>query len=117
MAIKSVTFLVLLWQVSLLTARLQEIKQTQGELVDVETLLEQLAAKASSSTRLADGHAQRISQLEQLVSVSGTAICVTDGAGCMMSSEVIEFACMVTITSTSLGHRYTYDQVVSPDFQ
>ncbi len=102
---------------SLLTARLQEVEQTQGEIAGVKALMGQLAAQASSSTRLADEHAQGISQLEQLACLSGMAKCITDGlVGCMRSSEVIETAYMAIITSTSLGHRYTYVQVVSPDF-
>ena len=77
-------FSLLLWQASLLTARLQEVEHTQGEIAGAKIFMEQLAAQASSRTRLADEHAQRISQLEQLAAVSGTATCITDVlVGCM----------------------------------
>ena len=114
--IKLYELLLLLWQVSLLTARLQEVEQTQGEIAGVKTLMEQLAAQASSSARLADEHAQRIRQLEQLASLSGTTSCITDVlVGCMTSSAMHENAHASKTTSTSLGLRDTYTQAVSPD--
>ena len=89
----------------LLTARLQEVEQTRGEIAGVETLMEQLAAQASSSTRLADEHAQHISLLERLASLSGTAACTPDvPVSCMRSSVVLKVARAATITSTSLEH-------------
>ena len=112
----------LLWQVTLLTARLQEVEQTRGEIAGMETLMEQLAAQASSSTMLADEHAQRIRQLERLASLSGTAACIPEvPVSCMRSSAVHEIACAATLcgqvlgTRTRLGHTDTYTQVVSPD--
>ena len=96
-------FPVLSWQVSLLTARLQEVKQTEEEIAGVKTLMEQLAAQASSSTRLADEHSQRISQLEHLASLSGMATCITHGlVSCVRICAVHESAHAATISSECL---------------